>query len=162
MLRHVIYLVLKAVSGPVLFQASAGPAVVFRGNPLSGSNSSFHAANAISLVGQKNSSSSRCSTTICHDPWNSLNPMAATCSPDRLKHCGGVPHHGIAPSQSFYISTRPSEDCFIRAPSLSGGLFNICAIFFSILGLRISPLIFWRAKCKCNAGVGLCYLPLLY
>src|SRR5580704_4776065 len=56
-----------------------------RGNPVSGSNSSCHAANATSLFAQKNSSSSRCTTTICQSPYPSFNPIVATCSPDLLK-----------------------------------------------------------------------------
>jgi hypothetical protein len=49
-------------------QASSMPVEIDRGNPVSGSNSSRHAANATSLVGQKNSNPSLWTTTICHNP----------------------------------------------------------------------------------------------
>jgi hypothetical protein len=77
--------------------ASGTPPVADRGNPVSESNSSCHAANATSLAGQKNSISSRCSTTICQSPQASLKPNRGYLLPRSVAHDGAVPHHDLTP-----------------------------------------------------------------
>jgi hypothetical protein len=87
----------SAVTGSP-FPSPSCRAIVQRGSPVSGSNSSGYAANATSLRGQKNSISSCCTTAICDTPQGSLNPMMATRAPrNRRTLAVPVPHRATSP-----------------------------------------------------------------
>jgi hypothetical protein len=69
-----------------------------RGNPVSGSNSSRHAANAISLLGQNNSICLCCTTATCQSAFGSGWTRSWLHVLRFVQNRSAAPYHNLVPS----------------------------------------------------------------
>lgn len=97
---------------------------------------------------------------ICQSPWASLNPIATTCSPDRLNIAvqSRIMTLLLAHHSTFRQVRR--DVGFIRGlrSALSASMTMVYFAILTALFLAVDPR---RVQCNCTACVELCCLPSL-